>query len=121
MTSMKVLLVDDEMELIQTLAERLALRDIEAEVATDRKGALELVEAKEFNVVILDMVLQRVKGTEVLKDIKKVRPELPVILVSGRGSDEDFREVKSMGAFDYLIKPVAIDALIEKMKEAVKA
>ena len=119
MEEMKVLLVDDEADLVNTLAERLALRDIHAEVVTDGKGAIRRVEEKPYDVVVLDVVLQHARGLDVLKEIKRIRPRQVVILLSGRGSDEDFAEGQRIGAFDYLIKPVNIDKLIEKMEQAV--
>ena len=118
MSTLKVLVVDDEIEWVNTLAERLELRDISAEVVTSGKEALILVKENHYDVVILDMVLQRVRGLDVLKEIKKSKPDLAVILISGRGSEQDFKECKDEGAFDYLIKPVQIEHLIEKMKQA---
>ena len=120
MKELKVLVVDDEIEFAKTMAERMALRSIHAEVATEGKEALDLIKEKDFDVVVLDLVLQQSRGLEVLKEIKSVRPELAVILLSGRGSDYDVQEGKRIGAFDYLIKPVQIEDLIEKMKQAIR-
>ncbi len=119
MDNLRVLLIDDEEEFAQTLAERLKLRGFRAEAASQVEEALGMIEEAEWDVVVLDMVLDTQSGLEVLKRIKTIRPELPVILLSGRGSEQDFREGERMGAFDYLIKPVKIEEMIEKIKQAV--
>ena len=90
MKRLRVLVVDDELEFINTLAERLELRNMKADFVTTGKEAIELVKQKEFDVVILDMVLQRTRGKDVLRAMKKIRPDLAVILVSGRRCEEDY-------------------------------
>ena len=121
MKRLRVLVVDDELEFINTLAERLELRNMKADFVTTGKEAIELVKQKEFDVVILDMVLQRTRGKDVLRAMKKIRPDLAIILISGRRCEEDYAECKKEGAFDYLVKPVRIERLIEKMKQAVES
>ena len=118
MDKLRVLLIDDEEEFAQTLAERLNLRGFQAAAASQAEEALGMIEEAEWDIVVLDMVLETQSGLEVLRRIKTIRAELPVILLSGRGSDHDFREGERMGAFDYLIKPVRIEELVEKIKQA---
>ena len=120
MKNLKVLVVDDEIEWINTLAERLELRDIQADFVTTGREAINRIGERDYDVVILDMVLQKVRGLDVLKEIKQKHPGLAVILVSGRGSDQDVLECKAEGAFDYLLKPIQIDELIRAMKQAVE-
>ena len=119
MENLYILIVDDELELISTLAERLEMRGIKTDFVTTGDKALELIKKNKYNVVLLDMVLQKMRGLNVLRDIKQISPETSVILMSGRCSEKDFENCKKEGAFDYLIKPVQIDVLIEKIKEAV--
>jgi DNA-binding response OmpR family regulator len=118
MSDLRVLLVDDEVELAQTLAERLEIRKIFAEVVSDKEAALERIKRNRYDIILLDVVLQRCHGLEILKEIKKIRPEQIVILVSGRGSEADFAKSRQCGAHDYLIKPVQIEKLIEIMEKA---
>jgi len=118
---LKVLLVDDELELAGTMAERLSLRNIEADVVSGADEAIESVKSKNYDVVILDVVLWRARGFDVLREMKSIQPELPVILLSGRATEKDLEEGKQQGAFDYLVKPVHIEDLIEKMNQAVGA
>ena len=120
MSEWKVLLVDDEEEFVTTLAERLQLRGIQVQTATDGESALRLVEDDPPQVVALDVLMPGIGGFEVLQQIKSRNPEIPVILLTGRGSTKDGIEGMRLGAFDYLMKPLDIDELINKMKEAVR-
>ncbi len=117
-TPSKVLLVDDEREFVQTLSERLQLRDMGSAVAYDGKSALELVNEDEPEVMILDLKMPGIDGFEVLKKVKKTRPEIEVIILTGHGSDADRKVCMELGAFAYLQKPVDIDVLSETLKKA---
>lgn len=117
-TPSKVLLVDDEREFVQTLSERLQLRDMGSAVAYDGKSALELVDEDEPEVMILDLKMPGIDGFEVLKKVKKTRPEIEVIILTGHGSDVDRKVCMELGAFAYLQKPVDIDVLSETLKKA---
>ena len=121
METWKVLLVDDEVEFVTTLAERLKLRGIDASIATDGKEALRLIDADRPQVVVLDVLMPGLGGLAVLDQIRTTDPQIKVILLTGRGSAQEGDQGIPQGAFDYLIKPVKIDALIEKMREALSA
>jgi DNA-binding NtrC family response regulator len=120
MAKLKVCIVDDEVEFVTTLAERLELRGFEAQIATDGKKALHLIETDPSQVVILDVMMPGMGGLEVLQRIKEINPQIPVILLTGHSSTKEGREGMRLGAFDYLMKPLNIDDLIKKMQEAVK-
>ncbi len=115
----RVLLVDDEKEFVSTLAERLALRGIQADVASDGEEALRLVEENPPEVVVLDLMMPGLGGVEVLQRIKRRHPGVQVILLTGHGSTRSGIEGMKLGAFDYLMKPLSIEELIEKMRKAV--
>jgi len=121
MLQLKVLLVDDEQEFVSTLAERLELRGMHVEIATDGEMALGLVESDPPQVVVLDVMMPGLSGMEVLERIKAVNSNIQVILLTGHGGTKDGIKGMQLGAFDYLIKPVDIDELIEKLYEAVKS
>jgi DNA-binding NtrC family response regulator len=120
MGKVRVLLIDDEEEFAHTLAERLNLRGYESGTASTVEDALGKIEKADWDVVLLDMVLKDQSGLEALRKVKAMRPALPVILLSGRGSEQDFREGERTGAFDFLIKPVRIEELIEKINQAAE-
>lgn len=115
----KILLVDDEHEFITTLAERLELRGISARVVFDGESALEAVAAEEPHVMVLDVLMPGIKGLEVLERIKRTNPRVQVLLLTGHGSTRDGIEGMRLGAFDYMMKPLNIDTLIEKMESAI--
>ena len=115
---MKVLLVDDEVELVSTLAERLTLRGYEAAWADTPSKALELVESEPFDIAVLDVKMPKVSGIELRRRMAALRPELKFIFITGHGSSEDFATGSAEGAF-YLIKPVRIETLIGKIHEAL--
>lgn len=120
MKDFKVLLVDDETDFVQALAERLKMRDLPAEAVYDGEQALSFVEGQEPDVMILDLKMPGIDGLEVLRQVKKSYPKIQVIILTGHGTDKDAEEARRLGAFDYLEKPVSLDLLVTKMKQAFK-
>ncbi len=116
----KLLLVDDEVEFVSTLAERLSMRGIEARTANNGDEALRLVMEDPPHVVILDLMMPGMSGLEVLQRIKSISPAIQVILLTGIGSATDGTKGISMGAFDYLVKPLQIEELMLRIGEALK-
>jgi two-component system OmpR family response regulator len=112
MASVRILIVDDEDELVSALVERLNLRGFEAEGVTTGAEALIRLANTPFDVVLLDVKMPELGGLEVIKRIKEKRPDLEVILLTGHSSAQDAEKAKALGAFDYLVKPVKIDDLI---------
>jgi DNA-binding response OmpR family regulator len=119
MKTLNVLLVDDEVEFVQTLAERLELRGFDIQIAGDGEEAMSRMANSLPDLVVLDMMMPKLGGLEVLKQIKTQYPRIPVILLTGRGSTAEGIDGMRLGAFDYLIKPIDIDELIEKIKEGI--
>ena len=114
----RVLLVDDEREFVQTLSERLELRDMGSAVAYDGESALTLVAEDDPEVMIIDLKMPGIDGMEILKQVKTTRPEIEVIVLTGHGSETDRKRCMHLGAFAYLQKPVDIDELSETLKRA---
>jgi len=121
MEKLKVLLVDDEEDFVSTLAERLQLRDIMTLIATDGDQALQIIDTDKPPVVVLDVMMPGIGGLDVLQQIKRSYPQTQVILLTGRGSTKDGIKGMRLGAFDYLMKPVKIEGLIQKLNEAFRA
>ncbi len=116
----KVLLVDDEREFVQTLSERLILRDMGSAVAHDGQSALELLEEDDPEVLVLDLKMPGLDGIEVLRRVKKSKPNVEVIVLTGHGSETDRDTCMKLGAFAYMHKPVDIEVLSAKLEEANK-
>ncbi|MFW5975344.1 MAG: response regulator [Desulfosalsimonas sp.] len=114
-----ILLVDDEEEFVNTLAERLEIRGFQPEVATSGQQAVELMEKRNFDVMVLDVKMPGMDGLQVMEKARTLRPDLPVILLTGHGSADDGVQGMHQGAFDFLMKPLDIDDLISKIREAL--
>ncbi|MGB5848548.1 MAG: response regulator [Ignavibacteriaceae bacterium] len=115
-----VLIVDDEEELVTTIAERLQIRGMTAKTATDGETALKMIEENPPQVVVLDVMMPGIGGIEILQRMKAQNIQIPVILLTGYGSTEQGTEGMELGAFDYLMKPCDLNMLISKIKEAVQ-
>ncbi len=119
MEQLKILLVDDEEDFASILAERLVLRGFQAEVATSGVDALRHIREASFSVLILDVKMPGIDGLGLMAEVKRKHPDLPVILLTGHGSVTSAATGMKEGAFDYLMKPIEIDELIEKIRDAV--
>jgi DNA-binding response OmpR family regulator len=120
MEDLKVLLVDDEEEFVSTLAERLRLRGIQTRTANDGEEAFRQIATDPPQVVVLDVMMPGIGGLKVLERIKAEHPAIQVILLTGLGTTQDGAAGMTMGAFDYLMKPLQIEDLIARIGEAVK-
>ncbi len=114
---MRILLVDDEVELVSALAQRLGFRGFEADWAGTGDEGLEKVRENRYDLAILDVKMPRYSGLELQKLMAEIQPDLKFIFLSGHGSEEDYRKGASQ-AVSYLVKPVSIEQLLEKIKEA---
>ena len=121
MEQWKILLVDDEKEFVSTLAERLRLRGIHAVEANSGEEALRLLDAEPPEVVVLDVKMPGMSGLEVLRRIRSSHPDIPVILLTGIGTEQEGTEGLTLGASDFLMKPLQIDELIKRMRAAIDA
>jgi DNA-binding NtrC family response regulator len=116
----RVLLVDDEEQFVETLALRLEARDYAVATAFNGDQALNQVKAKDVDVVVLDVLMPGLSGTDTLREIKKLRPLTEVIMLTGNATVETAIEGMKLGAFDYLMKPTEIEDLVEKINKAYK-
>jgi Response regulator containing CheY-like receiver, AAA-type ATPase, and DNA-binding domains len=96
MDPINILLIDDEEAFVTTLQERLEMRGFSPRVATDGLTGLEMIAAEPPDVVVLDLRMPGLSGVEVLRRIRKQWPCLPVIMLSGHGSDQDFETCLSL-------------------------
>ena len=118
MRVVRLLLVDDEARFVETLSKRLTARGFDVEGALGGPQALELLDARPFDVVLLDVWMPGMDGLEVLKAIRRLHPSVKVILVSGNASINAAIEGMRLGAVDYLLKPVEIDDILIKVEDA---
>ncbi|MHC4128880.1 MAG: response regulator [Planctomycetota bacterium] len=119
MDPVRILIVDDEEDLISTMAERLELRGFQVDTATTGAGALELVAESAYSVLILDVKMPGISGLDLMTRIKEQQPNLPVILFTGHSSLADAQKGTQQGAFAYLLKPIKIDEMMNTIKNAI--
>ncbi|MBW2036943.1 MAG: response regulator [Deltaproteobacteria bacterium] len=116
---MRVLLVDDERELVSTMAERLSFRGIDAEWACTCDDALKRVESTIFDLAVLDVKMPKMSGLELKRKLQAKCPGMKFIFMTGHGSKDDFEAGSAeTGSEYYLVKPIRIEALIDKIKDA---
>ena len=107
-----LLIVDDERRFADMLAKRLNLRGCVCEVCYSGQEALKILKGRKFFLVLLDLHLPDIYGTEVLMEIKERNAETPVIILTGHGTEKDRRECMELGAYAFMHKPLGIDELM---------
>jgi len=118
MSDCRVLLVDDEVEFVDVLAERLEARDLRVSKANSGPAALKLAEATTFDAIVLDMAMPGMDGIETLERLLEINPDLQVILLTGKATLEQAAAAIRIGALDLLEKPAEIDTLVAKIEMA---
>ena len=113
-----LLMVDDEEEFLNSLAERLEARDFIVTTATEGETAIDAAKKGGFDVAILDLNLPGMDGIEILKILKANHKFLEVIILTGHGRVDTYKEATKLGAFSYLEKPFDMDELLEELKNA---
>ena len=113
MDKFKVMIVDDEVDFLETIVKRLKTRSIDVAGVESGYKALEALEVSSPDVIILDVKMPGMDGIETLREIKKKKPLTEVIMLTGHASVESGIQGMQLGAFDYVMKPVALDELLE--------
>jgi len=118
MDDIKVMLVDDEVEFLETLIKRMKKRNVDIIGMKSGEEALSALEQSQVDVIILDVRMPGMDGIETLKEIKKRHPLTEVIMLTGHASVEVAVQGIDLGAFDYMMKPIDIDELLYKVEDA---
>ncbi len=118
LSTLRVLLVDDEVDFLANLSRRLELRGIHALQAASGPDALAIVDDEQVDVVVLDVRMPGMGGIETLRRIKENHPRIQVVMLTGHADLESSLDGMRFGFFDYLTKPVQIDTLIAKIRDA---
>jgi two-component system, OmpR family, response regulator len=112
MKQYNLLIIDDEQRFADMLAKRLDLRGCICDVCYNGQEALNVLKRKNFSLILLDLHLPDIYGTEVLTRIKKIHAGTPVIILTGHGTEKDKRECMQQGAYAFMHKPLGIDELM---------
>jgi len=119
--SVKVLIVDDEKDFLDIIAERIGARGMDVSTASSAEDALNMIEEETYDVVIMDFMMPALDGFKALKLMKTKQPEVQIILLTGNVPEEKRIEAKALGALDVIEKPPDLNDLIQKIKKAKKA
>lgn len=118
MSLIRVLIVDDEVDFLETIVKRLRDREFSVHGVNNGVDALGYLEDNEVDIVVLDVKMPRMDGLTVLKHIKSRWPLVEVIMLTGHASVESGIQGMQIGAFDYLMKPARLDDLLKKIRQA---
>ena len=116
----RLLLVDDEVGYLDVLCKRLARRDFDVTSAHSGAEAIRAVRDSDYDVAVVDLKMEDMDGIEVLRILKQMLPALQVIMLTGHGSERAARDGLALGAFDYLLKPIDLEALLERVHAALE-
>ena len=115
----RLIFIDDEVGFTTVMAKRLTRRGLNVTTAFSGSEAIQTMRKSEFDVAVLDLKMEDMDGIEVLKIFKKMDPDMPVIMLTGHGSQKSASEGMQYGAYDYLFKPYEFEELLEKIRKAV--
>ena len=115
----KVLLVDDEISFVEVLFKRLSKRNMDVTMTFSGTEGIQALRKVDFDVAVLDLKMENMDGLEVLKIFKKMYSKMEVIILTGHESEHIAQEVVKKGAFAYLTKPCAFEALVDTIKKAI--
>ncbi|MCE5335791.1 MAG: response regulator [Desulfobacteraceae bacterium] len=118
MARLKVLIIDDEPDFLETLVKRLNRRNVDAVGVQSGEEAMAILGQREFDVAILDVRMPGMDGIETLKAMKRRSPLMEVIMLTGHASVESGVQGMRFGAYDYMIKPADFEELFEKINQA---
>jgi DNA-binding NtrC family response regulator len=118
MSGPDVLLVDDEVEFVELLAERLGARGLRVETANSGPAAVARAEEKTFDAIILDLAMPGMNGIETLQRLRATNPDLQIILLTGHATIDTSVTAMKLGAVDILEKPADLATLVKKIDEA---
>jgi DNA-binding NtrC family response regulator len=114
----KVLLIDDEVEFLEALSERMEIRGMDVTTAENANAAVSAINSGDYDAIVLDLQMPDMNGIDLLKIIRKTNPDMQVILLTGQATLEAGIQAMKLGAMDFMEKPADIDALTDKIKKA---
>ncbi len=118
MAKCRILLVDDEVDFLEVMTQRLVKRGMDVDTATDGPTAIKKAEVVLYDAVILDLAMPGMDGMETLENLLRVKPSLQVIVLTGHATVEKGVKAVKLGAADFLEKPAEIESLVKKVEAA---
>jgi two-component system nitrogen regulation response regulator NtrX len=115
----KILIIDDERAIRNTLREILEYEDYEVEDTDNGVDGIALIEKNDYDLVLCDIKMNRMDGMEVLSEVLAIKPDIPFIMISGHGTVETAVEASKKGAFDFISKPPDLNRLLITVRNAL--
>lgn len=119
--AIKILLVDDEIKFLETIADRLKLKGFDVITASNGDDAIEAAQEGGFDVAVLDLQMPGTDGAQVLRILKQSHKFIEIIMLTGHATVDSAVECTKLGAFKYLEKPYDFGKLVEALREAYQA
>lgn len=116
----KILIIDDEKSIRNTLKEILSYEGYEVTEAQDGSEGLKLAGSDKFDIILSDIKMPKMDGIEVLEKLQEITPETPVVMISGHGNIETAVEAIRKGAFDYISKPLDLNRMLVTIRNALE-
>jgi DNA-binding NtrC family response regulator len=116
--ALKILVIDDERSIRNTLKDILGFEGYQVELAKNGKEGIDLVQATDFDIILCDIKMPEMDGLEVLEQIRKIKPESTVVMISGHGTIDTAVEAIKKGAFDFIEKPLDLNRLLITLRNA---
>lgn len=116
----RILIIDDEKAICNTLKDILTYEKYEVEIANDGAEGLKKAEAGNFDLVLSDIKMPKMDGIELLSKLQELNPELPVVMISGHGTIETAVDALKKGAYDYISKPPDLNRLLVTVRNALE-
>ena len=120
MTKIKLLLVDDEEELVSTMADRLRWRGIEADAVTNGHAALERMQEQTYDILVVDLKMPGIDGLELREVVQRKHPDIKILMITGHGSSPHDEVVNIEAQEDMLLKPFDIDELVARIRQKLE-
>ena len=120
MADLRLLLVDDEVEFLEPMKARLERRGIACATAASGAEALAILGASPIDCAVVDVKMPEMDGLELLRRLRRLYPAIPVILLTGHASAELGVRGMELGAFEYLLKPIELDELLDTVRRAAE-
>ena len=117
----RILIVDDEITFLHSMAKRLEIRDFHVRTASRGADAIDLARKEQFDLALLDLKMPEMDGKKVLEILKKENEFIEVIILTGHGSIDSAIDCTKLGAFSYLPKPYELDKLLDTLQRAYEA
>ena len=114
----KVLIVDDEKDFLDIMAERMEAQGMDVSTANSAEDALEMVQKESYDAIVMDLMMPEMDGFKALKLFKETKPEVQVILLTANVPEEKCVEAIKLGAMDVIEKPADLNLLTQKIEKA---